>query len=81
MRELYGDWRDVLKSFRIALDPRKITLAVAGILLSTILVLGVLFGVMGNGGFGLLQILAVVVGVAIILCGAKGTKSCKCCNK
>ncbi len=34
MRELYGDWRDIFKGFRIALDPRKITLAVAGIFLS-----------------------------------------------
>ena len=46
-----------------------------------VLVLGVLSGAMGNSGFGLIQILAVVVGVAIILCGVKGTKFCKCCNK
>lgn len=38
MRELYGDWRDVFKGFRMALDPRKITLAVGGIALSTVFV-------------------------------------------
>ena len=35
MRELYGDWRDLFRGFRIALDPRKITLAIGGIILST----------------------------------------------
>ena len=39
MRELCGDWRDIFTGFRMALDPRKITLAVGGIALSTVLVL------------------------------------------
>ena len=38
MRELCGDWRDVFKGFRMALDPRKITLAVGGIATSTVFV-------------------------------------------
>lgn len=73
MRELYGDWRDVLKSFRIALDPRKITLAVGGILLSTIFVLialtvifafavkdkGVYNSIVNEGGVGLVHELIV----------------------
>ncbi|MCK5180495.1 MAG: hypothetical protein KAR32_13275 [Candidatus Omnitrophica bacterium] len=39
---------------------------------------GVLSGFLGGGGFGLPHILAVVVGVALILCGKNGTKFCKC---
>jgi hypothetical protein len=46
MRVLYGDWRDVFKGFRTALDPRKITLAVGGISLSMALLFLVPFGVL-----------------------------------
>lgn len=45
MRELTGTWRDLFRSFRIALDPRKITLAVAGITLSVAFILLTLLAV------------------------------------
>ncbi len=38
MGELRGDWRDVFRGFRIALDPRKITLGIGGIVLSVVFV-------------------------------------------
>ena len=43
MRELCGDWRDVFKGFRMALDPRKITLAVGGIAMSAVFVFAALW--------------------------------------
>lgn len=49
-----------------------------------ILALGLLADVIGLGQsqmFGPKQILAVIVGVALIFCGLKGTKFCKCCKK
>ena len=44
MRILYGDWRDVFKGFRIALDPRKISLAIGGLLLNAMLIFLIPFG-------------------------------------
>ncbi len=46
MRILYGDWRDIFKGFRTALDPRKITLAVGGVSLSLALLFLIPFGVL-----------------------------------
>jgi hypothetical protein len=46
MRVLFGDWRDIFKGFRVALDPRKITLAVGGISLSLALLFFIPFGVL-----------------------------------
>lgn len=38
MGEWRGDWRDVFRGFRIALDPRKISLGIGGVVLSTVFV-------------------------------------------
>lgn len=43
-----------------------------------VLVLGLLTGIMGEAGFGLIQILAIIVGIILILSGLKGSKFCKC---
>ena len=42
-----------------------------------VLALGLISGIMG-AGFGLMPILAIVVGVILILCGLKGSKFCRC---
>ena len=46
-----------------------------------VLIVGVILGLLGSNGFSLVPILAIVVGAAIMLCGIKGNKFCKCCNK
>lgn len=46
-----------------------------------VLGLGIVSGMTGEGSFGLMQILAIIAGLAMILCGLKGSKFCKCCNK
>lgn len=38
MGEWRGDWRDIFRGFRIALDPRKISLGIGGVVLSTVFV-------------------------------------------
>lgn len=45
MRELKGDWRDIFHCFMIGLDPRKMILALAGSILSIVLVAGYFIGV------------------------------------
>ena len=45
-----------------------------------VLVLGVVLGVMSSTGFGLIHILAIIVGVGVVVCGLKGSKFCKCCG-
>ncbi|MCK5013535.1 MAG: hypothetical protein KAS66_06920 [Candidatus Omnitrophica bacterium] len=42
-----------------------------------VLALGLLTGIMGEAVFGLIQILAIIVGIILILSGIKGSKFCK----
>ncbi|HQP10177.1 MAG TPA: hypothetical protein PKV41_02195 [Candidatus Omnitrophota bacterium] len=46
-----------------------------------ILILGIVFGVTGSGGFGVLHAFAIAVGAVLIAWGMKKTSACKCCAK
>jgi len=63
MRELKGNWKDILASFKIAFDPAKVVLAFAGVVLTVIGVL-IIKALVNHAGF--LVILGVIVAAGLI---------------
>lgn len=56
-------------------------LLVLGIIILALGLLADVLGIGGGDGFGIKQILVVVVGAVLTMVGLKTSKFCKCCKK